>query len=269
MKSKILSMACLALLMMACEPNTPDDPPTDPTLQDSITHAQDSALKAQLLGVWNVTYTTAYVHSLVFSECGKLLYRPGMSTSFLNIPNYSYYQYAIEKGKLILNNKDTINVDLQDSILVIKKFGDWQFKKATEIAAVPLSESSKTKLDSVYSSKNPALYNKYTEDFTVRPDNYLDYANNIRIPEFYSEKHTLIFANTSCYSREGMKVSLYYNPEEDYFEFIGEVRKVEEGETRAYPYGIFDVPFSKFPRKNPPSPLSTYKVVRTITTFEY
>ena len=269
MKSKILSIACLALLMMACEPNTPDDPPVYPTQQDSVTHAQDSALKAQLIGVWNVTYSPKKVRSLMFTEHGVLIYRSNLNTNLQDVSNYKQYRYSIENGKLVIDEKDTTLLDLQDSILKIPYFSNLQLKRAVKKAPIPLSESSKAKLDSVYSSKNPALYTGAEGNLVPLPYNSLKYLDsNTRIPEFNNQKHTLILGMVARYSREGMNVDLYYNPEEDYYEFAGEARIAEEGETLAYPYGIYEVPYSNF-LVSGMTLYWQYNIVRMVEVFPY
>ena len=274
MKTRILIVASLAMLLISCDMNIMWEPiPVDPPINDSIPNdsipndsipndsiisepvpsPDDLALAQQLIGVWNTAPSDGCCRSLLFTESGQFVDRGTMA--FSPMPNYGSYKrgvqyvYSIVDGKLIYST-DTTSFHIDNDVLTIDFFrisgvevGQIVLKKAYEVPAVPLSQESIYKLNALYSLDTlKSFAGPWVVASRDIDDIYGKSYPRSFIPEFNSDKHTLILARTPFYRREGLNVKLYYNQDMGFYEYVGEGH-TSEGKIYAAPYGIYDIPY--------------------------
>lgn len=275
MKIRILIVASLAMLLISCDMNIMWEPiPVDPPINDSIpndsipndsipndsipvepiSNPDDIALARQLVGVWNAAPVNNNSHSIFFTEDGRLIDRgdmPQAPNPSLRYPTPRIFTYSIKDGKLIYN-ADTTSFRIENDVLTIdafrissKEICQIVLTKAYEVPAVPLCQESIDKLNTLYSLDTPK---SFPAPWLVASTYIADIINGKSlprsfIPEFNSDKHTLILARTPFYSRESLNVKFYYNQNMGYYEFVGVGLSASEGESYAAPYGIYDIPY--------------------------
>ena len=262
MKAKILIIASIAMLFMACETNSPEElqnqtsSETTTTTEETKQEETPEPLTAeQLVGVWNESQGKNGIRSLLFIENGMLLYRQyenGLEKTLANL------QYKVEEEKLIVSSdpsatnpwSDTLSVVIKDSVMTIDNFKytkkDVPFSFIAKKAEDITQAKSNSYLDKIFNKSNLLLYqSQYSPTGWAYVFSNLSNISNISgVPNYDSQTQCIVSTDRTDYTKEGMRVALFRNQEINLFEFVLMTHKSSNGET-VYPYGVFNIAASE------------------------
>ena len=250
MKTRCLLVILLACACVACKKK---DEPKNELLAPQ-----------QLVGVWYETEKGEYegfkMKSLAFTESGILNYRDiadrSLDVELLEAGKHISMHYTLADDKLYISSKPNENgevatsyvtsIHLQNDILTIDSFPEsgsrankFRLQKAEQIPAASLSNDTKKRLEAIFDSANPLLFDFFSHN-GVKALTKEDLQNicpqSVSMPEINFDKQTVLFVGLNCaYSH----CRLYSNQKTGLFEFV-----IERGVSYAdyvYAYSVFDI----------------------------
>ena len=253
MKTKCLLALMLACACVACDKK--EEPKNNQLSNSQLT-------APQLVGLWYETEKGEYegfkMKSLAFTESGMLNYRDiadrSLDVELLEAGKHMVMRYSISDNKLNITYMPSGEVEssyetgvlLQNDILTFYRFpaagsraSNFRLQKAEQIPEVSLSKETKERLDAIFDSSNPLLFDFFSHNgikALTKEDMQSICPQSVSMPEIDFDKQTVLFTGLKCACTH---CGLYRNQKTGLFEFV--VERGDSYEDYVYAYRVFAI----------------------------